>query len=312
MSETSEVTVKIPRCMKFTSVVALFQILSTYTSTSSEALSVQQIYNLHWAKAQLKEIEIFNNIPQDQLLTWMKFTHRGSRIEAKNKFITWLDLSITNMETECQNRGLDREQITMGDFWKAIDLHKYRLSLMSEIKVIEDIPIAYEKKKEEDRKREEELEQQRLKAIELAKAKHLEEKQKKASSETKWITSKKQYYLRCQNYLRCGYDSHLQDEASSPTEIDSEDLDIDEMKSVIKEAHEKHNDDLVKYKTFPGCHYFGLGCECDDDNCYWTVDMHRCSCDNYKGFTFNTEGVNWLEDTSLDATSPRGCQERQW
>ena len=107
-----------------------------------------------------------------------------------------------------------------------------------------------------------------MKAIELAQVKHLQEKQRKASEKAQWIDSKKQYYLRCQHYLRDGYDSQLDNENSSLIETDSDDLNIDDMKSVIKEAHQKHNDHLLTDKTFPGCHYHKVGCDC-----YWRVGI---------------------------------------
>ncbi len=313
MSQTSEIIVKIPRCWKFKSVLEFFKAMHSYTSTSSDALCVKQIYDLQFAKAKLCDSEVFYNIKPEELLQWVKFTHYGSVTETKSKFTVWLDQIISEMVNECNNRFLNPDQITIGDYWNSINLYKYQLALKTEIENIEAIPVAHEKKKVEERKQAEEREQQRLKLLEMAKAKRLEEAKKKETEEAEWISSKKQYYLRCQYYLSYGFDGYDQDDnPSSKFEDDSNEYDIDEMKSVIRQAHEKKNDELVKYKTFPGCHYFGLGCECDDDNCYWTVDMYRCSCDNYKGFTFSTEGIDWLEDLSLDSHSPRGSQERQW
>ena len=94
-----------------------------------------------------------------------------------------------------------------------------------------------------------------------------------------------EYYKKCCEYLKV---------------VPSENIDI----NTVIEAHEKHNDKLLRerYKklTFPGCR----NCECDKCNkyieCVWRYGNKRCDCGNQR-FDFTYEDVNWLKDTKINS-----------
>lgn len=80
---------------------------------------------------------------------------------------------------------------------------------------------------------------------------------------------------------------------------------------IIRMAHGMKNGSLLKGMTFPGCHDFGVECDCDGYGCTWTYGERRCSCGNYKGFTWEHEGVDWVRDISLDSSDHVGYQRNK-
>lgn len=106
--------------------------------------------------------------------------------------------------------------------------------------------------------------------------------------------NKHKYFMRCCKFLGL-------------TEIPPD----NEVDKTIKEAHKKHNEDLLSGQTFDGCHRC-VECYCDEEECHWEYGAHRCSCDNYKGFYWDTDGVDWLRDINLDSTRYVGEQGRMW
>lgn len=317
MKSNRIVTLSVIRNWPVRSVIELFKTLSSYTETSSNALNVSDIYLLVLSQAQLRDAHLFYAIKPNDYIEWLTFTHSGELSDTKVKFIAWADLMRKDIEEKCQILQLDVQTITLDDYWKAINLDKYKKQLMTLIVGVESIPIqhaqklAEQKKIEEDRQRLiEEAEKNKLEVAKFNHAKSLVDQEEKKKRETEWIQENINYYHRCQRYIKWGF--YDPDISRDQSEIDvNTDIDIEEIKKTIQQAHILKNKSLLKYKKFPGCHDFGVGCDCDQ-NCYWMAHMHRCSCDNYKGFSFETDDVDWLKDMTLDSTNPIGRQERQW
>lgn len=289
------------------SAIELLKTISSYTQTSSHALSVSEIYLLLFRQAQLRDSHLFYTLKSSDYIEWLTFTHCDELTDAKVKFIAWANLNRNNIEEKCLSLQLDLSKITLDDYWKAINLDNYKKQLMGIIAQLEDIPNKHAQKLEDRQRLIDETQKKRLEVIEFNKAKNLRDQEEQKKRDDEWIQQNINYYHRCQHYIRWGFDDNetIQDDSNT-------DIDIEEMKTAIREAHELKNKSLLEYKEFPGCHDFGIGCDCGNQNCYWMANMHRCSCDNYKGFTFETDNVDWLTDLTLGSTSPRGRQERQW
>lgn len=117
------------------------------------------------------------------------------------------------------------------------------------------------------------------------------------------IMARNAYYQRCYKYIH-GYDDK---------EINTHP--IKEISNVIIEAHKLHNEHLLKDEVFEGCCQINAAwnvVDSDSEDCTWTYGHRRCECGNYKGFTWNTDNVDWLNDINLDSTEYVGYQDRLW
>ena len=184
---------------------------------------------------------------------------------------------------------------------------------------------ALEIEAEKQRQVDEEVERKKKEFEAQVKLEQLAKHNKELADQREWISKNWNYYHRCKLYSARGYDGEIEEDQERKQDEDLMNRNLstmnmrslqqlrESMENVIVSAHEQHNDLLLAGKVFPGCHDFGLCCgSCDQVNCTWTYGDHRCSCDNYKGFGFNTENVDWLEIGMLDSQEPSGRQERGW
>jgi len=107
------------------------------------------------------------------------------------------------------------------------------------------------------------------------------------------------YVQQCQDYLGSDLKQYMDD-------WDSNDYDtgISEDNKIIRAAHKKKNEELLKDVRFNGC---GL-----NRGCEWIYNHKRCTCGEYKGFCWNTDDVDWWRDISIKSEHWVGYKEKMW
>jgi hypothetical protein len=229
--------------------------------------------------------------------------------------------------------SIQHKNITYTDYLERVKLISTRNFYIEQEKRLKLNMEEKIKKGEELKRKKEEEERIRLELAEKRRKELMDKELARRKEIVDYYQKTKKYHNRCKKYIASSYDdekyansddehSEVKDETDYEEyggryfdkfkDIDINDIkvvnDIEyivkEMKNTIKEAHEKYNESLLEYTTHEGCG--------EESYCVWTYNAHRCSCDNYKGFTWSTEYVDWLKDIDLDSSQYVGSQDRQW